>query len=157
RGYLRDVVLRQALAHRAGHDWGAVVSPRSLAAARVGHIVALVLLATATLALGSHVRSKALGFPPPARAEIATDVVVDPGDAAIEKGTSLLVVARFPADTVPAEAVLAVDDGASSRPMTRSLEDPTFAGRIEAVADDVTYRVAFGGRATRDFRVTVFE
>jgi hypothetical protein len=157
RGYLRDVVLRQALTHRAGHDWGAVVSPRSLAAARVGHIVALVLLATATLALGSHVRSKTLGFPPPERAGIVTDVEVDPGDAAIEKGTSLLVVARFPIDAVPAEAALDVDDGASSRPMTRSLEDPTFAGRIEAVADDVTYRVAFGGRATRDFRVTVFE
>ena len=41
--------------------------------------------------------------------------------------------------------------------MARSLEDPTFAGRVESVAADLTYRVAFDGRLTRDFRVTVFE
>ena len=34
--------------------------------------------------------------------------------------------------------------------MTRSLEDPTFAGRVESVAADLSYRVEFGGRSTRD-------
>ena len=84
--------------------------------------------------MGTGIRSKTLGFPPPEKVDVATDVQVDPGDASIEKGTSLLVVARFPGQQVPSDASLVLADG-STRPMARSLEDPTFAGRVESVAD----------------------
>jgi hypothetical protein len=160
RSYLGEAVLRQALAHRASHDWGAAVSPRALAAAKTGHLVALALLASVTLALGSHLRSTApgLGLMSPTTAAAGGEVQVDPGDAEVERGTSLLVVARFPAGAVPAEAALVVDDdGAAGRPMSRSLEDPTFAGRVEPVEADFAYRVAYGDRSTRSYRVTVFE
>ena len=35
------------------------------------------------------------------------------------------------------------------RGMTRSLEDPTFAGRVESVETDLAYRVEFEGKSTR--------
>ena len=41
--------------------------------------------------------------------------------------------------------------------MTRSLEDPTFAGRVESVENDLTYRIEYGGLHTETYRVTVFE
>ncbi len=41
--------------------------------------------------------------------------------------------------------------------MTRSLEDPTFAGRVESVQSDLAYRVEFDGRSTVSYRVRVFE
>ena len=41
--------------------------------------------------------------------------------------------------------------------MTRSLEDPTFAGRVESVDADLAYRVEFDGRSTETYHVTVFE
>ena len=41
--------------------------------------------------------------------------------------------------------------------MTRSLEDPTFAGRVESVDADLAYRVEFDGRSTETYRVRVFE
>ena len=41
--------------------------------------------------------------------------------------------------------------------MTRSLEDPTFAGRVESVETDLAYRVEFAGKSTDTFQVKVFE
>ena len=41
--------------------------------------------------------------------------------------------------------------------MTRSLEDPTFAGRVESVETDLAYRVEYGGKSTETFQVKVFE
>ena len=75
---------------------------------------------------------------------------VDPGNTEIERGTSLLVVARFNG-AVPADASLVVEDpaqAAARRGMTRSLEDPTFAGRVESVDADLSYRVEFEGKST---------
>ena len=37
--------------------------------------------------------------------------------------------------------------------MTRSLEDPTFAGRVESVETDLAYRVEFDGRSTETYHV----
>jgi len=69
------------------------------------------------------------------------------------------VVARFPGD-VPPEAKLVVEDGASSsasHTMSRSLEDPTFAGRVESVVKDLSYHVEFKGASSPSYRVRVFE
>ena len=41
--------------------------------------------------------------------------------------------------------------------MTRSLEDPTFAGRVESVDADLSYRVEFDGQSTETYHVKVFE
>jgi len=155
-GYLQDAVVREALRHRRGHDWEAVVPAWKLVGSRLAAAASLALLVASTVALGGHVRSKSLGDPPPVLvAASAAEVRVEPGNASIEKGTSLLVVARF-LGAVPADARLAVI-GSAPLPMARSLEDPTFAGRVESVAADLAYRVEFGRESTETFRVTVFE
>ena len=41
--------------------------------------------------------------------------------------------------------------------MVRSLEDPTFAARVESVETDLAYRVEFGGKSTETYHVKVFE
>ena len=43
------------------------------------------------------------------------------------------------------------------RGMTRSLEDPTFAGRVESVETPFNYRVEFSGKSTEIYQVKVFE
>src|SRR5690606_32669385 len=84
---------------------------------------------------------------------------VEPGNAEIERGTSLLVVARFDA-AVPPDATLVVDGAAETSlrsKMTRSLEDPAFAGRVPTVENDLAYRIEFAGQQSENFRVTVFD
>ncbi len=162
KGFLQAAVIREALEHARSHDWREAVPSKNLRGAKLAHAASAGLLIAATVALAGHVRSAALGFPPPpsvATADGGFDVKVEPGDASIEKGTTLLVVARFPA-AVPADASLAFSDSSKTqgrRPMARSLEDPTFAGRVESVDADLTYRVEFGGRTSPTYRVTVFE
>ena len=41
--------------------------------------------------------------------------------------------------------------------MTRSLEDPMFAGRVESVDADLSYRVEFDGQSTETYHVKVYE
>ena len=41
--------------------------------------------------------------------------------------------------------------------MTRSLEDPTFAGRVESVVNDLSYHVEFAGESSPTYRVRIFE
>ena len=41
--------------------------------------------------------------------------------------------------------------------MSRSLEDPTFAGRVESVVDDLSYRIEYAGESSPSYRVHVFE
>ena len=128
--------------------------------ARLAHLAALCGLATVLIVLASRARSDAgRAATPAALAVSAADVQVTPGDTEIEKGTSLLVVARFPG-AVPPEAKLVVEDSlpaSAAHPMTRSLEDPTFAGRVESVVNDLSYHIEFAGRSSPTYRVRVFE
>ena len=155
RGFLQDAVIAQALAHRRTHDWGMAVSPRVLLGAKIAHAVALGGLILVSAGLLIRARSGANDL---ASAD-ASDIQVVPGDTEVERGSSLLVVARF-GGNVPPEAKLVVDGGdptSASHAMTRSLEDPTFAGRVESVGTDLSYRVEFAGTSSPTYRVRVFE
>ncbi|MDR3623043.1 MAG: hypothetical protein P4L85_27065 [Paludisphaera borealis] len=160
RGFLQQTVIDKAIDHGRTHDWvNAVVPRKRLAGARVAHAAALCALVAAFTAL--VVRSRSEKSPDaPAVARIApAEVQVLPGDAEIERGTSLLVVARFNG-AVPPEAKLVVDDApaqSAPRAMTRSLDDPTFAGRVESVDADLSYHVEFGAERTPSYRIRVFE
>jgi hypothetical protein len=61
---------------------------------------------------------------------------------------------------VPSEAVLVlapVNAPANRIPLVKNLDDPIFGGGVPEVTGDLSYRVEYAGRATRDFMVKVFE
>jgi hypothetical protein len=158
-GFLQTAVIRTALEHRRHHDWDDVVSAWRLRGTHAAHAAALALFCVASLGLFGQARSHWTNLRSLGAWGSAAAVRVDPGDTELERGTSLLVVARFSAG-VPAEASLVATDrsGASrTRTMTRSLEDPTFAGRIESIDTDLDYRVGFDGVTTKTYHVRVFE
>jgi len=166
-GFLQASVVRKALDHRRTYGWDDTVPTWRLFGSQVAHAVALGFLAVVSASLIAESRSHASGRNPFMRASDAASVLVEPGNTELERGSSLLVVARFPA-AVPAEAHLVIDGppssadtsasaGALVRDMTRSLEDPAFATRVESVENDLTYRVEFEGRSTPTYRVKVFE
>ncbi|MBL9173051.1 MAG: hypothetical protein JNL10_05915 [Verrucomicrobiales bacterium] len=84
---------------------------------------------------------------------------VTPGDVALEKGSSLVVLARFGV-AAPARAELVLKrSGEPERrvALVRSLSDPVYGASIPEVAADFTYRVDYDGQTSRDYRVTVYE
>ena len=152
-GFLQSAVIRQALDHRRANDWDETVPTWKLRVSQLAHAATLGFLIAVAIALASQARSQAEPRTAILSEASAADVQVDPGNTEIERGTPLLVVARFKGG-VPAEASLVVDDQAQKtthRGMTRSLEDPTFAGHVESVDADLSYRVEFQGKSTRDF------
>ncbi|HWA99642.1 MAG TPA: hypothetical protein VG713_14165, partial [Pirellulales bacterium] len=83
---------------------------------------------------------------------------VEPGDIELERGSDLLVLARFAKDArLPQELTLHVDSANEPVAMQQSLSDPIFAARVPEVRNDLTYRVGIGQHRTQTYRVTVFE
>jgi hypothetical protein len=158
-GYLQAAVVREALAHRRTNNWDEAVPSWTLRGAKLAHAAAFVCLLVVLANLFMSSRSRAYEERSSrARAHVA-GVQVEPGNTQIERGTSLLVVARF-SGVVPSEVNLVVENparAASRRGMTRSLEDPAFAGRVESVESDLSYRVEFEGASTPTYHVRVFE
>ncbi len=87
------------------------------------------------------------------------DLEVTPGNVELERGTSLVILARF-GNSIPesAELVLRPANGtAQSLPLTRSLGDPVFGGTVPDVTGNLTYQVQAGGRKSPEYQVRVFE
>ena len=86
-------------------------------------------------------------------------ITVEPGTTEVERGSSLLVMARFTGPLPPDATLVYQTQAGEDRQlaMSKSLRDPVFGGRIIAVEEPLTYRVEFAEQKSDDFHVTVFE
>jgi hypothetical protein len=159
-GFLQTAVLREVLNHRATNDWNQTVSTRALRGSQWAHAATLCCFVAVAVGLLAATRSERRGdsILSSVSGARANEVKVEPGTIDLERGTSLLVVARF-AGGVPSTANLVVEDAKATarRHMNRSLEDPTFASRVESVDADLAYRVEFEDQSTETYHVKVFE
>ena len=163
-GFLQESVIRDAVAHSRKHDWEEAVPERRIRAAQLAALTALSLLAAVYVGLAGYAgRSDAKPGSPPAAAPPPVggpyEVTVAPGDTEIERGTSLIVTARFDG-RLPDDATLVYRDtsGETARlPMSLSLSDPMFGAPVVDVRSDLSYLVEYADQTTREFRVTVYE
>ncbi len=163
-GFLQERVIRQAIGHGDRHVWQQAIPTRRLNGARLANFAAFCLLcaALAGLALRDRASASSVARSPGERSVAATDAIsftVEPGNTEIERGTSLLVLARFQGPP-PAEASLIYQPpgGEPNRvTLAKSLADPVFGGRIPTVDAPLEYRVELGSRSSETYRVSVFE
>jgi hypothetical protein len=154
-GYLQHRVVQEATAKSQEQDWLQVVPSSRLAWTQVAHVAALLGFALAL----AQVRVAA----PAKNAETvwrgADGIAVTPGDASIERGDSLVVLARFGRTLPPSVALVVQEANVAARtiPLVKSLADPVFGGSVPEVAGDFTYHLEYGGEKTREFKVSVFE
>ena len=163
-GFLQEAVIRQALRHAYGHAWERIVPARRIATAMMANAAALILLLFVLAGLSSSTSARSGLADANRAADVALasgelSVVVEPGDTEVEKGASLLVLARY-AGRQPADATLvyhAASGEPARLPMSKSLDDPVFGGRIPAVDAPLNYRVQLGDYTSASFHVGVFE
>ena len=151
--YLQERVLHEALAHEESQHWQALTL-RHLDLMQIAN--GLALLFFLGVLLGLYLSTPRGGF---VGGLFAQGVTVTPGDASVEKGSSLVVLANFQGE-VPAEATLVVrpaNEPERRIPLTKNLDDPVFGTSLPDIKSELTYRVEYGGEATRDFKVTTFE
>ena len=148
--YLQQRVLTDALSAAHEQGWEFEVNGR-LAQTHLYHAVALVVFALSTFQLPG------IGGGAEARlAKVGVEVI--PGHTEIERGTSLIVSAKF-AD-VRSEVQLTVQEpGQAPRRMTmvQSLDDPTYSYRLSNVQSNAVYRVVYDGQQGELYRLSVFE
>lgn len=150
--YLQQRVFDEALQHAKTADWSDCVPIAHLRLAQTSQWLALVFLGFALL--GLRVR--------PAHHSISAaqepGVSITPGDTAVERGSTVVVLARFGVLLPPSvELVLGKTMDGKHIPLVKSLADPMFGTSIANVTTDFVYHVEYGSQKTRDFKVAVFE
>ncbi len=171
RGYLQRTVISQAVEHSRQHNWLAAVDGPALrrwSLAAAGAAAALLaMLTTFIIAAEPFASSPAAPVKIVVQPAGTTDntITVEPGDTAIERGSSLIITARF-SRFIPASVSLilegaspALGDALTVRtvPMNASLEDPLVGARVPAITADLTYRITGQGVESPAYRVTVFD
>jgi hypothetical protein len=164
-GFLQQSVVHQTVEHARRHHWQQIISGHKLAAARGAQLVALaglVLVCTLIMVDMNRHRARTSNWLMGGLADLARfDLSVEPGDTSIERGTSLLVLARFngrlPGDVQFEYTDNSADSAIQRAQMSKSLNDPVFATRLPTVRDAISYRVRYGDTETRWFKVGVFD
>ncbi len=153
-GYLQYRVIQEATARSQEQDWRDTVPALRLVVGQGVHLVALVCFGFAL----TFFKTVTIHGESP-RWVSADGVAVTPGDATIERGESLVVLARFGGALPPTVNLVVRQSGAAPRtiPLVKSLSDPVFGGSVAEVDADFTYRLEYRGQQTRDFAVKVFE
>jgi len=151
--YLQLRVIEEAVAHAQTSNWRTMFPRSRVASALAMQFCALALFGLALWQLkvpsgrGVFIPSDEMG------------VSVAPGDIELERGSSLVVAARFQG-TPPARVELIYERAGSTNlavQLVRSLGDPLFGGTVPDVGDDIRYHLEYGGKRTRDFKVKVFD
>ena len=163
---LQRQVISEALHHSRINDWAEAVPVGRMRRAFLRQAVALTALVlvcgyvwpvSAQRTRSDNSSNVAVDSP---RADSDGDQpVVEPGTIELERGSNLLVLARFPGQP-PANVALAWRPAAGDEvllPLTKSLDDPVFAGQLPRVMQDITYRVDYDTRQSTEFQVTVYD
>ncbi len=151
RGFLQHRLLGEVIAHSVRNDWPEAIPAPRLWWARLAQGAALLLFLFASTGIRMNGgRSLMAGL-------LNWGVSVSPGDVALERGSALVVLARF-GHTLPAKVDLVLGDSTRTRiPMVKSLADPMFGGSLTEVSSNFLYHVEYAGQKSPDYRVTVFE
>ena len=152
--FLQKRVVQDALAESRKHSWIDTVPARRMAGAlalQFALLFAMILLVARMPQVPAY-RAKRT-------AALKEGVEVTPGNVSIERGSSIVVLAKFGSD-LPSEATLVFQPKnapAQRMALVKNLDDPVFGGGLPEVDADMTYRVEYAGKSTPDFQVTVFE
>ena len=167
-GFLQYQVIQEALFHGYQHDWRKTLPRSAYTFAHLACLAASAAYVVAALGLFWHLEPHPFELRPllglgKANVEAPAPTVlksVEPGNTEIEKGTSLLVLAKF-SGRLPLECTLVATDGAENSErqveMVQSLSDPLYGGRIPIVDKALSYHVQYGDSQSDEYHVTVFE
>ncbi|MCP5518788.1 MAG: hypothetical protein H7A45_16210 [Verrucomicrobiales bacterium] len=151
--FLRRRLVDEVMDHAAIHRWTRSVPWWQVAGSQLLCLAAVAGVLWMTWRLPPiQPGARVVSLPP-------STVEVSPGNIELEKGSSLVVMARF-GEPVPAQVTL-ISRASRREPrsvaLVKSLSDPMFGGSIPNVEEDLSYRLEFDDRRTEDYRVTVFE
>ncbi|WP_442510241.1 DUF4175 family protein [Novipirellula sp. SH528] len=156
--YLQQRVIREACDHSQRNRWIETVPQSQLWLSRMsGMSATLVMAAVLGMLFVTSADPSQVGASIPRQNQ--SNTIVDPGNAEIERGTSLVVTARFES-VAPSEAELRVinRDGSEQRlTMKQNLQDPIVAAFLSSVDDAFEYQILTRDWSSQTYSIGVFE
>lgn len=158
--YFRRELMKETLDHAEKHDWRDAMPTAWFNQLWFAQSVLLFLFLflSCSLIVPAFKQEEANGNI--ASTDVSTSVIVEPGNAEIEKGSNVVFTARFQGP-VPANVSLhySLENKAEklSQVLRRNLKDPVFGGVLLGIETPVTYRVAYDDGTSDEYRLTVFE
>ncbi|KAA5545861.1 hypothetical protein FYK55_02775 [Roseiconus nitratireducens] len=156
---LTQRLIRETHEHFRSHDWRRVVSTGALWISRsLGIAACLAAIGVALLGFsGRETGPASLIGPSPMRVE--RQVLVQPGNVLLERGSSLVVTAEFSRDVPETAKLLTItaDGGESELQMKRNLGDPILGGFVSSVDQAMQYQIVSNDWSSERFSVEVFE
>jgi len=151
--FLQQQVIEAALAHSRSTDWTQAISWAEVEAAHWAQVVVAGCFLATLWGLRQPALPAAAGMP------AGAGMTVSPGDTTLERGSSLVVLARFAGPLPPAVELVVGGANEPGRriPLVKSLADPVYGGSVPEVGGSFVYHVEYGQQRSRDFKVTVFE
>ena len=162
-GFLQQDVLRKSVTHSYNNRWASIIPGWHLLAAPLAGLIGLLAFVVAMFCLMFHAKQtpvdQTIQFADAAVDVSDFEISVEPGNTEIERGTSLLVLARFNKSFPPQSTlVVSTADGETSRlPMLKSLDDPVFGARVSSVKGPLNYRIEFAQAQSDQYEVSVFD
>jgi hypothetical protein len=162
-GFLQDRVIQQSLDHAYGHRWEAAVPVWHLLIAHALNMAGLAALSVVvwwlfTLPRPTFLVASSIPLPAVPDNELL-ETRIEPGDTEVERGGSVLVLARFHGG-LPTQVELTyqpTDAQSRDLAMTKSLDDPVFGARITDIQRPGTYFVTFAEQRSPAYRIAVFD
>jgi len=161
---LQRQVIAEAIHHSRMNDWADAVPSNKMTRAFLAQTLALAsLIIVGAIAMQATSGTVAARSKPSNAANQPAghrqDIAVEPGNAELERGTSLLVLARFGGNP-PAEVVVTwkgSDEQEHQQSLTKSLDDPVFATRLPTIKENIAYRIEYDGQSTAEYQITVYD
>jgi hypothetical protein len=169
--YLQERVIDDALRLSVRHIWSDDLTAHQQGQSRLAQRFALLLVAGALAYLANqHLFQRRTKAPPAVAADktkpgasaktASYSLTVTPGDTEVERGTRLVVEARFE-KSIPDSAELVLTDKKGQvmerQPLRPSVDPLVFGGMISSVKNDGLYHVEFASEKTEDYEVTTFD
>ncbi len=154
--FLQRRVIERAVQHADTHSWDDSRRHVSIWPG-LAHVGALGLLAV-VLGFSIHPPKAVLAAIAPPDLHTG-EITVTPGNAEVERGSTIVVAARFTGDLPRAATLIwtTAKNGTVRTPMARSLSDPIYALTLPRVENDVDYHVEYDGDGSSVFRLQVFD
>jgi hypothetical protein len=151
--FLQRRLINEIITHPRQHAWGASIQQK-LSSAIILQTAALIAFLLLLLISGVFTSGRRAS-----RTWLKAEVTVSPGNTKVERGTGLVISARFGGKPPPEATLMLISASGKTKrlPLERHLADPVFGASLLEVTEDGLYHVEYGNEKTADYKITVFD
>ena len=160
-GYLQRRVIEEAENHGRSHRWVEAVPSKHRLLSRLTGLLSLAAMGLMLVHLADSGPLRQDGAAIASSRAEPKSVVIEPGNVEIERGTGLMITARFPSSDDlhdDFELICVAVDGTERRlPMKATLDDPVLSGFVSTVDTTLRYQVVSPRYESEVYTAEVFD